>query len=179
MDDHLMDMHDMHGPEGVLVAPEWPPWSEYNPDDDSLATGWNNLLQVGNEADGDISGMQDQVRPFIPSPLLSLTSMTSSLCLFVVGHIQPSSCRYFPRQYLHSGLHLTGPQTASSINGAMHARVTLTFRVQRKGTVEVPWGNFSSLLFLLQSRNFSSRLATDDEQNWLWPSNCPCREATC
>jgi hypothetical protein len=83
MDDHLIDMQDLHGPEGVLVAPEWPPWSEYNPDDDSLATGWNNLLQVGNEADGDINGMQDQVRPFIPSPILSLTSMT---CHF--AHLQ-------------------------------------------------------------------------------------------
>lgn len=49
------------GPEGIVVAPEWPPWSEFNPDDDSLATGWNSLLQVGNENDGGIAGMQDQV----------------------------------------------------------------------------------------------------------------------
>ncbi|GAQ85946.1 hypothetical protein KFL_002620120 [Klebsormidium nitens] len=63
MDDHLMltDPTSEEGPEGVLVAPEWPPWSEFNPDDDSLATGWNSLLQVGNENDGGIGGMQDQL----------------------------------------------------------------------------------------------------------------------
>ena len=46
----------------LLVAPEWPVWAEYTPDDDRIETSWTDLLQP-QESSGPNNGAQVDLAP--------------------------------------------------------------------------------------------------------------------
>eukprot|EP00897_Mesotaenium_endlicherianum_P005946 jgi/Mesen1/537/ME000104S10628 len=54
------DAADDGGLSSLLVAPEWPAWAEYAPEEEALGTAWTEFLQV-EEADADIAAKTKQV----------------------------------------------------------------------------------------------------------------------